>query len=324
MKVAIVIVNYRTPDLVIDCLKSLLDEADSDRAALELCIFIGDAQSGDGSTETISQFIRSAGLGNALCYDIGQNGGFAFGNNHILHSHVLTDPDIDYVHFLNPDTYIHRGAVQSLVRFLRDNPTVGVAGSRLENPDASLRAYAFRFPAPWREFFRGLRLGALDQALPSAAVTLAGLKETREVDWVTGASFMVPRQVLDEVGLMDPDYFLYFEEVDFMARIRAAGYQVWHVAESRVVHLAGQATGMRAGDPPRRLPSYWFHSRFKFFCDRYGWARAVLANLLFLTGDAIYRGRKALLGQKHEDPPHLWRDFLAYGFSCPPWREPGG
>ena len=71
--------------------------------------------------------------------------------------------------------------------------------------------------------------------------------QTSQVDWVTGASFMMPRSVLEDIGLMDDGYFLYFEETDLMARAHKAGYSVWHVAESCVVHLAGQATGVRHG-----------------------------------------------------------------------------
>ena len=314
MIVGIVIVNYRTPDLVIDCLKSLGPEGGN---GLQLKIFIGDADSGDGSYRKISDFIQAEGIRNAFCFEIGRNGGFAYGNNAIVERCVHPDPEIEFVHFLNPDTYIHPGAVRRLAVFLRNNPDVGAAGSRLENPDGSGRAYGFRFPRPWREFFRGARLSVLDRLVPHAPVTIANLEETREVDWVTGASFMVPRTVLDRVGLMDPGYFLYFEEVDLMARIRRAGHRIWHVAESRVVHLAGQSTGVRAGSV-KRLPPYWFHSRFKFFHDHYGRVGAILANLIFMVGDLIYRTHRAVLRRPNQDPPHLLRDLMAHGFRLPP------
>lgn len=315
--IAVVVVNYRTPDLVIDCLKSLREEA---RNGMHLKVYVGDASSGDGSYEKISAFIAEAGLQNVLCFEIGRNGGFAYGNNAIVERYVLDDPQVDYVHFLNPDTYIHTGAVRALAEFLAANERIGVVGSRLENPDGSPRAFGFRFPAPWREFFRGARLGALDRLFPRAGVHIPDLSMARRVDWVTGASFMVPRRVLDQVGLMDPGYFLYFEEVDLMARIAGKGFEIWHVAESRVVHLAGQATGVRAG-AITRMPPYWFHSRFKFFRDRYGRAGAVLANVLFLAGDVIYRLHRGILRRPNEDPPYLWRDMLVHGFSLPPKRD---
>ncbi|MEP1202149.1 glycosyltransferase family 2 protein [Tateyamaria sp.] len=308
-RVAIIIVNYRTPDLVRACLDSLAQEAGPD---LELQAFVGDAASGDGSVVTISDHIAQQGFGDwASCLDIGCNRGFAYGNNWLFRTCVAPEPGFDYVHFLNPDTYIHRGAVRALVDFLAARPMAGVAGSRLENPDGSWRAYGFRFPTPWREFFRGARLSALERLVPSASIKIADLADTRAVDWVTGASFMAPRRVLDRVGLMDDNYFLYFEETDLMARVRAAGYGVWHVAESRVVHLAGQSTGLRSDDVDiKRLSPIWLQSRWRFMRKLYGRHGAIMANALFLAGNLLYRIKCLLLLRTIQDPPHLWRDYL--------------
>ena len=316
--VAVVIVNYRTPELVKACLDSLVGERSD---ALRLKVYVGDADSQDGSVETIGAYIAEKGLDFCECFAIGTNGGFAYGNNHIVERKVLDDPGVDFVHFLNPDTYVHPGAVMALVDVLKTQPQAGVAGSRLENPDGSLRAYGFRFPAPWREFFRGARLGILDKIVPGASIKIADLRETRRVDWVTGASFMMPRGVIDRVGLMDPAYFLYFEETDLMSRVGRAGYEVWHVADSRVVHLQGSATGVKSDAPPKRVPAYWYQSRFKFFHDRYGKLRAIAANILFLAGDLVYRAHRSLRRQPIEDAPFLWRDMFAYGYSLPEARR---
>ena len=243
MSVAVVIVNYKTPELVKACLSSIAEEPD---AATLYKVYVGDADSGDGSTETINAFIEEQGFGFASCFDIGGNYGFAYGNNYIVKTRVLQDPDVEFVHFLNPDTYIRKGAITALVEGLKAHPKAAIAGSRLENPDGSLRAYAFRFPSPMREFFRGARVPHLDRVWPGVELKIPDVLETRKVDWVSGASFMMPRAALDRVGLMDDGYFLYFEEVDLMARARDAGYEIWHVADSQIVHLAGQATGMRA------------------------------------------------------------------------------
>ena len=312
--VAVVIVNYKTPELVKACLDSLMGEQSAD---MRLKVYVGDADSQDGSVEIVSRYIAERGLDFCSCFAIGTNGGFAYGNNYIVEHKVLGDPDVDYVHFLNPDTYVHPGAVKALVEVLKTRSKAGVAGSRLENPDGSLRAYGFRFPAPWREFFRGARLGILDRLVPGAAVKIPDLLETRAVDWVTGASFMMPRGVIDRVGLMDPAYFLYFEETDLMSRARRMGYEVWHVTDSRVVHLQGSATGVKSDEPVKRVPAYWYQSRYKFFHDRYGATRAALANIAFLAGDILYRFHRSLRRQPIEDAPFLWRDMFAHGFSLP-------
>lgn len=310
MKIAVVIVNYCTPVLAVDCLASLASEAES---MLDIRAFVGDAASGDGSGEIIREAIKTHGWSDwALCYDIGTNGGFAFANNHIVTHSVLPDPSFEYVHFLNPDTYIHPGAVRVLARFLAAHPNAGAAGSRLENPDGTPRAYGFREPAPWREFFRGARLGLFNRLVPSATVTITGLDETWPVDWVSGASFMVPRKVINTIGLMDSEFFLYFEETEFMARIRDAGWTVWHISDSRVVHLAGQATGVRADSgQPAPLSPHWLASRRRYYRLRYGRFGGALANAAYLMGDLVYRTHQLVRFRRPKNPPRLWASYLS-------------
>ena len=317
-KIAVVIVNYRTPELVTDCLASLKPASET----LDLSVFIGDADSQDGSVDLIQNYIAQEALDWATCFDIGRNGGFAYGNNAIVERFVQPDPSFDYVHFLNPDTYIRPGAVHALVEFLQTHPRVAISGSRLEDPDGTPRAYGFRDPGPWREFFRGARFSVLDRLFPSGSVKIADLDHTRRVDWVTGASFMMRRAVLDEVGLMDAGYFLYFEETDLMRRTRAAGYEVWHVAESRVVHLAGQSTGVRSdsarASAPPPLSQVWLASRARYLRKFHGNFGLVRANMCFLAGDLLYRLHRRLRARPVENPPNMWRAYL----STPPRNDP--
>lgn len=307
--VAVIIVNYRTPQLVLECLDSLRSEIGS---GAQFQVYVGDADSQDGSVEVITQGITAMGIQSwAQCIDIGENGGFAFGNNAIYDRFVAGDPAVDYVYFLNPDTYIHPGALQALVAFLAAHPRVGVAGSKLENPDGSPRAYGFRYPAPWREFFHGACFGPLDRLVPTAALSIQPLHHTQRVDWVTGASFMVRHSVIRQIGTMDAGYFLYFEETDFMKRIANAGHEIWHVADSRVVHLAGQSTGVRTGDTTvKRLSPIWLTSRARYFRRHHGRSGLWLATMLFLAGDAFGRVTDALRRKTRRRPPHLWGDYL--------------
>lgn len=314
MAIAIVIVNYKTPELVCACLDSLSDELNRE-VAFE--VFVGDAESRDGSTEIISKHIAQREYDWASCDDNGANNGFAAGNNIILRRSVLHTERFKYVYFLNPDTYIRPRAVASLYEFLESHPEAAAVGSRLENSDGSRRAYAFRFPTPWREFFRGVRIPGFDRL----QVRLENLDERFEVDWVSGAAFMVRRSVIDQVGLMDEGYFLYFEEVEFLFRIRKAGYEVWHEPASRVVHLAGQATGVREDTVTQKpISEYWLNSRWKFFCDKYGLFQAAIANCLFLLGDLFYRIHRILRGKPLNTPPGSWQSYWSNGFSMPPKR----
>ena len=312
MKIAIVIVNYKTPDLVIECLKSL--QRDGSKVHT-LKIHVGDADSGDGSVESINKFIDESQIENAECFAIGANKGFAYGNNFIVENKVMTGDKPDYVYFLNPDTYVLPGAIDALVAALEDDIKVAIAGSRLENPDGSERAYGFNFPSPWREFFNGAKIPYMDKLAPFTQIHRANINETTEVDWVTGASFMARYSVLSDVGLMDDGYFLYFEEVDWMRRIRKAGYDILHVANARVVHHGGQATGMNSPRENSPLPEYWFQSRAKYFYDNFGVLGLYMANILYLIGDGVYRVHRAIRARPIETPPNLWRGLFAYGFS---------
>jgi hypothetical protein len=130
-------------------------------------------------------------------------------------------------------------------------------------------------------------------------------------EWVSGASLMLRRGVIEAIGLLDEGFFLYFEEVDYCLRARQAGWEVWYVPESRVVHFEGASTGIRTAS--RRRPSYWFASRRRFFAKHYGIAGLVAADALWAVGHASLRARRTLgLGRGGDipDPPGIAKDLL--------------
>ena len=123
---------------------------------------------------------------------------------------------------------------------------------------------------------------------------------------------MVRREVLDAVGPLDEGFFLYFEEVDFCRRAHRAGWSCWLVADARVMHIEGAATGIKAAR--RRLPAYWFASRRRFFVKAYGIGGLVLADLLWAIGRASLVLRRALglggRGREAEEPSRIASDLL--------------
>lgn len=313
MNVAILIVNFKTPNLVLDLLESLADEFSRWPC---FRVWIGDSDSGDGSVQVISEFIDARNYTWANCDAIGRNGGFAFANSVLYERYVRDDPDVSYVHFLNPDTIVCPGAVEALAKFLSVTPGAGAAGSRLENPDGSPRPCMFYFPSLSREFLRGASMDILYRLARQPNESIRTSDKAIRVDWVSGASFMVPRQLLERIGLMDPGYFLYFEETDLMARITSAGCEVWHIPQSRVVHLAGQATGYRSDAPPMRLSPHWLQSRSRYFRRHHGRLGLALATLLFLSGDIVHRVRCIVLFRNPNRQPALWNDYLRNGWTA--------
>ena len=125
------------------------------------------------------------------------------------------------------------------------------------------------------------------------------------VDWVTGASVMFRSEALRDAGIFDEGFFLYFEEVELMHRMGRAGWRVLHEPLSQVVHVGGASTGIgTAGQAPRRLPDYWYHSRLRYFARTRGRAGTLLVNLLWLAGKGIW-GLRGLSGTapKGRQPP---------------------
>ena len=138
-----------------------------------------------------------------------------------------------YVLLLNPDTIVLPGALKSLLDFMDEHPLVGIAGSRLEHPDGTPQRSAFRFHSVLSEWEAGLRLGLVSRLLNKRVVAPPVPQVTCPTDWVAGASMIVRRAVFERIGLLDEGYFMYFEEVDFCLRARRAGWPCWYVPASR-------------------------------------------------------------------------------------------
>lgn len=314
--VRIVIVNYRTPGLVIDCLRSLTEEV---QALGDCKVVVVENASGDDSAERIGAAIRDTGWQSWVeLLVVEKNLGFAGGNNAALRPMLAVPRPPDYVLLLNPDTVIRPGAVRTLVDFLDKHPDVGIAGSRLEHPDGTPQRSAFRFPSVASEFEGGMRLGLVSKLLHRRLVAPPVRDDEHPTDWIAGASMLVRREVFDAIGLMDERYFLYFEETDFCLRARRAGWSCWYVPSSHVVHLVGQSSGVTdVKRPARRMPRYWFESYRRYFGQNHGRVYAWLAAAAYTVGYATYRVRRRLQRKLDNDPPYFLWDFIRFNFLTP-------
>lgn len=310
MRVLVVIVNYRTGGLVVDCLRSLEGEVAGEGWRADVVVV--DNCSGDGSLEAIRGEVESKGWGAWVRVTAAErNGGFAYGNNVGIREGLARGERPSYVLLLNPDTVVRPGAIKALVEFMERTPRAGIAGSRLEDPDGSVQVSAFRFPGVLSELESGLRIGMVSRLLSRWRASPPARGEEHETDWVAGASMIVRMEVFEEVGGLDERYFMYFEEVDFCLRARRAGWACWYVPGSRVVHLVGQASGIRGGEEkPKRRPAYWFESRRRFFVTNYGKVRAALADVAWASGFALWRVRRWALRKPDRDPLNLLGDFV--------------
>ena len=262
MRIAAVIVNYRTPDLVLRCLNALANERSTFPG---LRAVVADNASGDGSAERLSFALQQPPFSDWVEFlPLPLNGGFGWGNNQaVLHLLGGALPP-DAIFFLNPDTIIERGALAALAADMEHRGDAGAIGSQLLNEDGSLSGSAFRFPSVAREFTRGLRIGAVERLLRIKPMLIpCGISQ--RVDWVTGASVLIRTSAMRTAGMFDTGFFLYFEEVELMHRLNRHGWKTYHCPESRVMHIAGAATGVVGGKMTnnRPPPDYFFQSRHR-------------------------------------------------------------
>jgi N-acetylglucosaminyl-diphospho-decaprenol L-rhamnosyltransferase len=309
---AVVIVNYRTPGLVVDCLASLAGEVAAEPALRAIVV---DNASRDQSVATITMAIRDHGWTWAKVLPLDRNGGFAFGNNAGFRLLQAASDPPKLIWLLNPDTIVRPGAATALIDFLESYPEVGIAGGGLEFPDARLQTAAFRFPSLLGELEETIRLGFVSRALHRFRVPPPPQTHAHPTDWVNGASLMIRADVFESVGEMDEAYFLYFEETDLCRRVRRAGWPIWHVPESRVVHLEGQSTGVTGANPSqKRRPAYWFDSRARYYRKQHGYTYALLADLIFIVCFGLWRVQRRLRRKADPDPPGLWWDFVRHAY----------
>jgi hypothetical protein len=308
----VVIVNYNTGELVVDCLHSLAAEADE----LGLRVVVVDNASPDGSAARLREAIGANGWADWVeLLPLDRNGGFAAGNNAAIRPMLASPDPPDHVLLLNPDTVVRPGAVRRLVEFLDSHPRAGIAGSRLEDPDGTPQRSAFRFPGVAAEFENGTRLGLLSRLLSPFVVAPPQRDKEHKTEWLSGASLLVRREVFERIGFLDEGFFLYFEDVDFCRRARSAGWECWYVPSSRVVHLVSRSTGVNAaGRPARRVPEYWLAARRRYFVKHHGHLMAWVASLAWVIGRASWRLRRRLQAKPDPDPPHLLADFVRYNF----------
>jgi len=314
-KLAVIIVNYRTPDLVTTCLRSLEAEV----ACLPGShVFVADNDSADGSIELLRNFIAEKEYGAwVTLLELPRNGGFSYGNNEAIRHAGQLAHNFKYYHLLNPDTVVRQGAISELVRFMEEHQQVAVAGSALECPDGSIEYPLRVFPSPIKEFVDASRFRLVDRLFGKRLTEAKKVDRPIACDWVSGASMMIRANILEEVGMLDEKYFLYFDEVDFCWRIRAIGQEVWLMPQSIVLHIEGASTGIN--HQRARRHQAWYDSRRRFFVKAYGVNGLIAADIMWSIGRLSFNLRRLLKLKKREenhDPAYfawdlLWGDIKA-------------
>lgn len=305
-RIAVVIVNYRSADLVIEGLPSLVAEL----AAFErgIAVVVDNASPGHDA-DRLTQFLADfSGRDSVRLVRSAVNGGFSAGNNVGFEAIAALDWQPEAVMLLNPDAKLRPGALRVLADTLAARPRAAVVGARLEEEDGTPSGSAFRFPDMMGEFSRMLGIGVVQRYWPVLAKTST---EPTRADWVTGAAMLIRTSALHEVGRMDEGYFLYYEEVDLMRAITRRGWEIWHCPAARVVHVAGSSTGVVSGMAKTgRMPEYWFQSWLRYFVKNHGIAYARATAVMRLAGLLLGLSIAALRGRRRRLPERYVADFV--------------
>lgn len=280
LKVSIVVINYRTAAMTIQCVESVLDTCAGDWFE----IIIVDNCSNDESCEIISQYVAGKGLGDKVSLISNRNnGGYSAGNNDGIRMSKA-----DYILLLNSDAIVSENAVQVLMRCLDEDSELGIASPGLYGSDGEQQNGCFRYPRPVSELIKAAATGPISRLLSSYDTNLKLVNDRTNPEWTSFACVMIRRNVFASTGMLDEEFFMYFEDVDFCRRVRNAGWGVINDPDGKVVHLGGGSSTVTTNIALRqRVPKYYYESRTRYYYKYYGRMGLLCANILWSIGYLI-------------------------------------
>ncbi|MEI6627060.1 MAG: glycosyltransferase family 2 protein [bacterium] len=225
MDISIIIVNYKTRGLLKQCLRGIYKFAP--QANFE--IIVVDNNSQDGSVEMVAEKFPQVRLLVAT-----ENLGYHKGNNW-----AIKEAKGKHVLILNTDIAFLDSAIQKMHDYLLFNDDVALVGPKLKNPDGSIQMSCMRFPTAMVPIYRRTFLGNLPAGKRKTSQYLMhdfSHQEIRQVDWILGACYMIRRDRLIKVGLMDEKLFLYFGDVALAKQFWDCGWKVMYFADTNIVH----------------------------------------------------------------------------------------
>lgn len=258
MLVSVVLVSYNTAKMTIDALDSLFES----KVNFELEVIIIDNASSDNSVALIKKHYPHLTL-----IENKKNVGFGRANNQALD--VMKG---DYLLLLNTDAFVQADTLQKTVDYIESHPDCGLLGVRLLGSDGVLQPSCRYFPTQFNLFADRMGLHRLFPSIQLVDDPNTDHNITQECDWVPGCYYLLRKKTIDEVGLFDPLYFLYSEEVDHCFSIKKAGWQVVYFADTDVVHIGGESAKSVSAisGVSRQVPHLQIESELLYFRKNHG------------------------------------------------------
>lgn len=229
---SIIIVNYNVKEF----LKNLLDSINKASQNLSLEIIVVDNASDDGSIEMIKEKFP-----NVILIENKSNLGFGKANNQ-----GLKIANGNFFLLINPDTLVAEDTFIKMIDFFNSHPKAGMAGCKILNPDGTLQLACRRsFPGPWTAFTKVTGLSSIfpkSKLFARYNLTYLDENQTYEVDAISGSFMMLRKEVYQKVGGFDEQFFMYGEDLDLCYRIQKAGYKIYYVHTTQIIHYKGEST----------------------------------------------------------------------------------
>jgi hypothetical protein len=267
--VSTIIVNYNTETLLPEAISALLKSSH----AVKMQAIIVDNASKDNSIKLIREHYPEFKL-----IENKINVGFGRANNQ-----ALEFASGRYILLLNTDAFVSEDTVQKTVAYMDGNPKCGILGVKLIGRDGSLQPSARYFPTPWNRFLSRTGLNRLFKKTQMVDNMNWDHADIRSCDWVPGCYYLIRREVVEQVGLFDPRYFLYYEEVDHCFSAKKAGWDVVFYPSTSVIHLGGESAKSEGQitKSGRQLEALQIESEFLYFRKNLG-ATAACGNLFLI------------------------------------------
>jgi GT2 family glycosyltransferase len=242
---SVIIVNWNTKDLLCQCIDSLTQTLKK----IDTEVFVVDNGSTDGSVAAVREKVSGVRLIENLV-----NLGFAKANNQ-----AISLSSREYLLLLNPDTQVKDEAIERMLFFMDAHPEAGVVGAQLLNVDGSKQNSIANFPSLATELLnKSLLRWLFPDKFPGKETDYPG---PVEVDSVIGACMMARRKALEQVGLLDEEYFLFLEETDWCYRMKKAGWKIYHIPRAEVLHFQGKSAEAEKG----KARIEYYRSRYHYF-----------------------------------------------------------
>ncbi len=292
---SIIIVNYNVKEF----LKNLLHSIKKASQNLDTEIIVVDNASDDGSVEMLQEKFPDVKL-------IANEENLGFGKANNLGLKLAQGK---YILLINPDTLVAEDTFDELIRFFESHPDAGMVGCKILNPDGTLQLACRRsFPGPWTSFTKVTGLSALfpkSKLFARYNLTYLDENQTYEVDAISGSFMMMRKEVYEKVGGFDEQFFMYGEDLDLCYRIQKAGYKIYYVHTTQIIHYKGESTKRSSLDETKV-----FYKAMHLFVKKH-LSTSFLVELILRSAIAV-RSLLAFLGKKKLIIISVLLDFIVF------------